>query len=173
MDTTAKLTLFSSQIGWVAMVGSGNAVTDLTIGHRTKKAALEDVESRIPDLPTPGRWNTSLVDRIQAYASGMADDFSDVRLDPGHLTEFQSRVVKACRGIPYGATATYAELAARAGSPNAARAVGNCMARNPIPVLIPCHRVVGSNGGLGGYSAAGGTNLKQRLLEMEAAAAAS
>ena len=173
METTRKLVVFSSQIGWVAMIGAGQAVTHLTIGHRSKKAALEAVRSIIPEAAGPGQWNARLVDRVRAYASGEVVDFRDVQVDPGRLTEFQRRVVAACRSIPYGATATYGELASRVGSPNAARAVGNCMARNPIPLLIPCHRVVGASGGLGGFSAAGGTDLKQRLLEMEAAASAS
>ena len=170
METTARLVVFSSQIGWVAMVGVGKVVTYLTIGHGSKKAALETVGSRIPGVADSGQWNTRLVDRVRAYASGAVDDFRDVPVDPGRLTEFQRRVVAACRCIPYGGVATYGELAVRAGSPHAARAVGNCMARNPIPLLIPCHRVVGASGGLGGFSSAGGTDLKRCLLEMEDAA---
>ena len=72
-----------------------------------------------------------------------------------------------CRRIPYGRTMSYAELAAKAGSPNAARAVGNCMAGNRIPLIVPCHRVVCSDGRLGSYSAPGGTRMKRRLLDLE------
>ena len=78
----------------------------------------------------------------------------------------QQRMLRFFWNGPYG------QLASRAGSPNAARAVGNCMANNRIPLLIPCHRVVGANGELGGFSAAGGTDLKRRLLNREAAASA-
>jgi methylated-DNA-[protein]-cysteine S-methyltransferase len=82
-------------------------------------------------------------------------------------------VLQACRKIAPGKTLTYAELADKVGSPGAARAVGNCMARNRFPLIIPCHRVVGSNGHLGGYSAAEGIPFKKRLLELEAMARAT
>jgi methylated-DNA-[protein]-cysteine S-methyltransferase len=95
------------------------------------------------------------------------DDFRDVLIDPGPQTEFQRLVVDHCRQIPPGATLTYGELAARAGRPRSARAIGNCMAANRIPLIVPCHRVVGADGGLRGYSANGGLRLKQRLLDLE------
>ena len=87
-------------------------------------------------------------------------------------TEFRRRVLQQCRRIPYGDTLTYAELAVAAGSPRACRAVGNIMARNRIPLVIPCHRVVGSHGSLGGYSAPSGLPMKQRLLRLEGAESA-
>jgi methylated-DNA-[protein]-cysteine S-methyltransferase len=83
------------------------------------------------------------------------------------LTEFQQKVQKLCRQIPFGTTMTYGELAAKAGAPGAARAVGICMARNCFPLVVPCHRVVPAGGRLGNYSAPGGTETKQRLLDME------
>jgi methylated-DNA-[protein]-cysteine S-methyltransferase len=166
-----KLAVFSTEIGWVAMLGTGKGVTSLTFGHGSKKLALADVGPEFPDGIDVVDWDTPLIERIRAYALGTVDDFRDVDVDPGRQTDFQSRITKACRRIPYGNTATYGQLARQAGSPNAARAVGNCMANNPIPLLIPCHRVVGANGQLGGFSAAGGTDLKRRLLEMESGGA--
>ena len=88
-----------------------------------------------------------------------------VELD--HLAPFARRVVELCRRIPYGQTLTYGELAAQAGSPRAARAVGNVMRTNRCPLVVPCHRVVPSGSGLGGYSAPGGVRAKLRLLELE------
>lgn len=114
-------------------------------------------------------WCPDLVRRIQAYAAGGVDDFSDVQIDAGPQTAFQRRVVDRCRKIRFGQTMTYGQLARAAGSPAAARAVGNVMATNRTPLVVPCHRVVASSGGLGGYSAAGGTRTKLRMLEMEAA----
>ena len=95
-------------------------------------------------------------------------DFRDVAVDPGALTPFWEVVVRQCREIPYGRTMSYGQLAARAQSPRAARAVGNCMARNRIPLIIPCHRVIAASGGPGPYSAPGGTAMKRRLLLLEA-----
>jgi methylated-DNA-[protein]-cysteine S-methyltransferase len=83
------------------------------------------------------------------------------------LTPFQQRVVETVQGIPFGQTMSYAEVAERAGSPRAARAVGNVMAQNRTPMVVPCHRVLASGGRLGGFSAPGGTEFKRRLLALE------
>ena len=80
-------------------------------------------------------------------------------------TEFMKQVWTALCGIPYGKTATYGEIAERVGRPKAARAVGLANNRNPIPIIIPCHRVIGANGSLTGY--AGGLDMKKRLLDLE------
>jgi methylated-DNA-[protein]-cysteine S-methyltransferase len=123
------------------------------------------------ELASAGGSHARLRRRLQAYASGKPDDFRDIRLDlcllRPFLTDFQLRVLEQCRKIPYGATISYAELAAKAGFSRAARAVGNCMAGNLIPLLIPCHRVVKSDGQLGSYSAPGGVEMKRRLLASE------
>ncbi len=109
-----------------------------------------------------------LIGRLQAYFRGEADDFLDVEVDVRGLTPFARRVIDACRRIPLGQTMSYAALAAVAGSPGAARAVGNIMAGNRVPIIVPCHRVVGSGGSLGGYSSSGGLGTKRRLLSLEA-----
>ncbi|HEX5442453.1 MAG TPA: methylated-DNA--[protein]-cysteine S-methyltransferase [Pirellulales bacterium] len=110
----------------------------------------------------------ALVARLQAYARGGQDDFLDVELDLGPQTAFQRRVIDCCRRIPLGQTLTYGALAEQVGHPRAARAVGNCMRTNRIPLLVPCHRVIGSGGTMRGYSAGEGIRMKLRLLEMEA-----
>ena len=98
--------------------------------------------------------------RLQAYAKGaLKDDFRDIKLDLGRLSVFQRRVLEECRKIPFGTTLSYGQLAARAGSARAYRAVGNCMAGNKIPIITPCHRVVQSSGVLGSYSAPGGVRV--------------
>lgn len=90
-------------------------------------------------------------------------------LDLTHVrTPFQKKVLIACSKIPFGSTMSYGELAARAGSPRAARAVGNTMAANPMPIVIPCHRVLASQGALGGYSI--GLSYKKKLLSHEGVA---
>lgn len=80
-------------------------------------------------------------------------------------TEFEKKIWLALRDIPYGETRTYKWLAEKTGNPNASRAVGRALSRNPIPILLPCHRVIESDGSLGGYS--GGVDIKRRLLDME------
>jgi len=80
------------------------------------------------------------------------------------------QVLQACRNISFGQTRTYSDLAKQVGSPNAARAVGGVMAHNPIPLIIPCHRVLRTDGGLGGFSAPGGIAIKQKMLHHEQSA---
>jgi O-6-methylguanine DNA methyltransferase len=104
---------------------------------------------------------------IREYLAGRRRRFT-VPLDLSGLSPFHRRVLRAALRIPYGRTVTYSDLARRVGRPAAARAVGQAMARNPVPLVIPCHRVVAAGGGLGGYS--GGLALKRRLLALEGAA---
>jgi methylated-DNA-[protein]-cysteine S-methyltransferase len=110
-----------------------------------------------------------LVRSISAYFEGQPVRFSNVRMDFSGLTEFRRRVLEACRKIPRGKTATYADLARAAGSPGASRAVGSAMANNPLPLVVPCHRVLRSDGSLGGFSSPRGVRQKKELLKLEGA----
>ncbi|QDS87883.1 Methylated-DNA--protein-cysteine methyltransferase [Rosistilla ulvae] len=105
--------------------------------------------------------------RIDDYFAGNPTSFADIRIDPSGWTAFNTAVYRACREVPPGATISYKELARRAGRPAAARAVGQAMARNRIPIVIPCHRIVGSSGRLTGFSADGGIDTKRWLLDRE------
>jgi methylated-DNA-[protein]-cysteine S-methyltransferase len=141
---------------------------DTPIG--TLHAAFDD-EGRLTDLsfrelrgdPQPSTPNPKLVDELAEYFSGKRKAFTFPLAPKG--TEFQLAVWNALLDIPYGDTATYAELARRIGRPSAVRAVGAANGANPIPVIIPCHRVIGSNGTLTGYG--GGIERKQWLLTLE------
>ncbi len=109
-----------------------------------------------------------LKEEIIAYFKGSKAGFSTA-VDLSSCSAFQQEVLTACREIPYGVTYTYGQLAKTLGKPKAARAVGGVLARNPILLVIPCHRVVAAGGGLRGYSAVGGLNTKQTLLAHEGA----
>jgi O-6-methylguanine DNA methyltransferase len=102
---------------------------------------------------------------VIAYLTGLPADLSGVPLDLGG-TPFQRAVWSAARAIPFGETRTYAQVAAAVGRPGAARAVGQALGANPVPLLVPCHRVVATGGGLGGFT--GGLEMKARLLALEA-----
>lgn len=101
--------------------------------------------------------------QVMDYLDGLQRDF-DLPLAPMG-TEFQKKVWKAMLAIPHGKTESYGEIATKLNS--GARAVGTACGRNPIPIIIPCHRVLAANGGLGGYSGEGGTETKRKLLELE------
>lgn len=159
--------VFPTELGWFAVRWSPQGIGRVTIGHASEGAA-QQVVARQARRASVAESPHNLFQRLTRFAAGRADRFRKVRLDYPPMTPFQRRVLQSCREIPYGETLSYAQLAAVAGSPRAARAVGNVMAGNPFPILIPCHRVVGSNHSLGGFSAPNGRSLKQRLLANEA-----
>ena len=104
---------------------------------------------------------------LQRYFQGERIEFNDVPVDLDGLTEFRRSVLVAARNLMYGDVCSYGQLAEACGSPRAARAIGGALASNPVPVIIPCHRIVASDGRLTGYSAPGGENTKWALLKME------
>jgi len=143
-------TVVASPIGALTLSSDSMSVTALRFG---------DHRSGLPSCPVLEQAAGELAE----YFSGVRREFS-VPLSP-RGTLFQQSVWAELRAIPYGRTAAYADIAARLGNPNACRAVGNANNRNPLPIFIPCHRVVGKNGSLTGY--AGGLTAKQFLLELE------
>ncbi len=104
--------------------------------------------------------------QVTAYLEGTRQSF-DLPVDLAGLTPFQQRVLQAVARVPRGKVATYSEIARRIDQPKAARAVGQALRRNPIPIVIPCHRVLASDGGLGGYTGRGGVRTKRQLLALE------
>lgn len=169
MDMPEKtIVAFPSELGWMALIGAEDVVLQLVFGHNSPQAAIRALDAELADDARIGQGHQQLAERLQAFAAGERVDFADVRIDLGPQTDFQRRVVKHCRRIPFGRTLTYGELARRAGSPRAARAVGNTMATNRTPLIVPCHRVVPASAGVGRYSAGEGTRTKLRLLEAEA-----
>jgi len=115
----------------------------------------------------PPSWIKELIGKVKAHLKGEAQDFSNLPLHFIETPEFTHSVYRATQKIPSGEVVTYTEMAARIGKPNAVRAVGTALGRNPIPLIVPCHRVVASSGKLGGYSAPGGVETKAALLELE------
>jgi methylated-DNA-[protein]-cysteine S-methyltransferase len=108
-----------------------------------------------------------VIERLRMLLRGEDVDFTDVELDLEGVPEFDQRVYALARALPRGVTATYGDLARRAGSPGAAQAVGQVMGHNRFPLVVPCHRVVAAGGGNGGFSAPGGVDTKLRLLALE------
>lgn len=161
--------LLPSEFGWLLLFWAGGdpRLTRFSLGYRTQQAAATFARRLQATPADPPPAIRELAERLRNFAAGQADDFLDVHLDLGPLTDFQARVIRHCRRIPQGQTLTYGELAARAGAPGAARAVGSVMAKNRFPIIIPCHRVVGAAGSLGGFSAPDGVDMKRRMLNRE------
>jgi methylated-DNA-[protein]-cysteine S-methyltransferase len=122
---------------------------------------------RLPEAAPPPEVHAAML-RIAALLRGEPSDLSAIVLDLDGVPAFHRRVYEAARAIPPGETLTYGELAARIGAPREAREVGRALARNPCPLVVPCHRVVAAGGRLGGFSAPGGVGTKRRLLAIEA-----
>ena len=168
--------VFETDLGWFAVRGTaGGIVTQTSIGHPS--AAEAEAAVVIPKRKDwngpPGYdddmrdWNPALTDALTRFAAGEPVDLS-VFLIVKPTRRFAWTVVSELRRVSRGETVSYAELAERAGSPRAARAVGGVMRSNRTPLLVPCHRVVGAGGRLGGFSAPTGVELKKRLLALEA-----
>ena len=166
---TRTIAVFESDLGWIAAGWVSSRIARLTFGHRSPKTAHAGIEWYDVSPADLTAWMKKIVQRIQRFSSGEEDDFLDIEIDLPKSTAFQSAVLERCRRIPFGQTLSYGELAAEAGYPRAARAVGTVMSTNRIPLIVPCHRVVGSGGSLGGYSARDGLKMKRRLLALEGA----
>jgi len=160
--------LIETPLGWVGMVGSERGIARTTLPQAGPPGCLAmlgvDAENGRRDRP----HFAALTGRIEAYFAGEEVSFEDEELDLPGAGAFSRAAWQACRTIPYGETRTYGWLAAQAGRPDAPRAAGQTMARNRLPIVIPCHRVIGADGALRGFGR--GTtliSLKRRLLEME------
>jgi len=149
---------FDTPIGRCAIAWDG----DVIVGVRLPDASFDGSGPLTP----PG-WVQGVIDAIVASLRGEADDLADIPLDLDGLPPFRRRVYDVVRTIPAGETMSYGEVAAAAGSPGAARAVGQAMAQNPFPLIIPCHRVLAAGGKVGGFTASGGTDTKLRMLAVE------
>jgi methylated-DNA-[protein]-cysteine S-methyltransferase len=165
-----ELSTFQTEFGWCAMLGRGELLRALTFGHRNADDACSWLLRRLTADIRRAKWNQPLAQRIAEFLDGEPHEFRDVQLDLAHLTPFANRVVNACRRIHWGQTASYCNLADKAGSAGAARAVGQVMASNRTPLVVPCHRVISTGGRLGGFSAPQGLAMKRRLLALESAA---
>jgi methylated-DNA-[protein]-cysteine S-methyltransferase len=171
MDHANQLSAFVTSLGWFGIVGRGEDVLALTFGQSDVGAVHARLLAGgvISRCTVPSDWCPALRKRLTAYARGAADDFADVRIVDTPATDFQRAVVRTVRAIGHGRMLSYGEVAARAGSPGAARAVGHVMAINRVPILVPCHRVIASGGKPGGYSGAHGLRTKLQLLSLERA----
>jgi methylated-DNA-[protein]-cysteine S-methyltransferase len=166
---TIGYTLFDTAFGVCAIAWSSRGVVRLALPERT----AAETETRIRRQAgtsarvQPPRTIALVIGKVQRYFEGEAVDFSRVAVDLSAEPDFERQVYKALRGVSWGLTVSYGELALLAGSPRAARAVGRAMAKNPLPVIVPCQRVLAAGGAIGGFSAHGGRTTKQRMLALE------
>jgi methylated-DNA-[protein]-cysteine S-methyltransferase len=148
---------YESPVGPLLLAGSSNGLKRVSFGSGRRLLGID------PDWRHDDSLFVEVVSQLNSYFAGERETF-DLPLEPGG-TEFQKKVWTALQTIPYGETVSYKELAQRIGRPQAVRAVGAANGANPIPIIIPCHRVIGNDGSLTGFG--GGLPLKRKLLELE------
>jgi methylated-DNA-[protein]-cysteine S-methyltransferase len=161
-----SIVAFATDLGWMAFEHDGRKIFRLTFGHEYKAQALKALGHKSATSGKPTGKVANWIELLTRYAQGEQVRLDRIPVADQTASEFEIAVRKACRSIGYGEVLTYGELAAIVQRPAAARAVGNVMRKNPTPLLVPCHRVVGSNN-LGGFSAPQGLQMKEHLLVME------
>jgi methylated-DNA-[protein]-cysteine S-methyltransferase len=170
---SAGFTLFDTPIGTCSLVWKDATIVGLRLPEASAAATRTRLKRRWPEAEeqTPPAAMQAVIDRVLALLAGETIDLSDVPLDFGEAPDFHKRAYDVARGIPPGQTLTYGEIAKRLGAPHESREVGQAMGKNPVAIIMPCHRVLGADGKMGGFSATGGVAIKRRILEIEGAAA--
>lgn len=167
--------LFDTPIGTCGIAWNAKGIVGFQLPSATADATRSRLQQRWTEAaestPPPGVQRA--IDRVLALLNGEAIDLSDIPVDLDDTPEFHRKVYEIARTIPPGRTMTYGEIAKRLGVPHESREVGQALGRNPIAVIVPCHRVLGADGKMGGFSASGGVATKRRILEIEGAAALS
>ncbi|HEY3061127.1 MAG TPA: methylated-DNA--[protein]-cysteine S-methyltransferase [Chloroflexota bacterium] len=169
---TSSYCVFETAIGTGGIAWADGRVTGVQLPEPYAARVRARLRRRFPGTveAAPNAAIRRAIDSIVALLRGENVDLSTVELDTERVPEFAQRVYEVARAIPAGQTLTYGEIARRLGEPpQMARDVGQALARNPYPIVVPCHRVLAAGGKLGGFSAAGGVATKQRLLEIERA----
>ncbi len=166
MATQMKYAIFSTAWGYFGLVADKKGLIRTCLPRSSRKTVEKCL---LAGLGNP-QFNKNLLKPLQkqitAYFAGKPVRF-DTSLVLDKLPPFARKVLAACRKIPSGKTVSYSQLAGMIGKPRASRAVGSALARNPIPLIIPCHRVIHSDSSLGNFSAFGGTNTKKKLITLE------
>ncbi len=156
--------VFETQIGLCGIAWNKTAITNVQLPAQNEKSLRQRLEA----FGEPGDCNklafvAKTVGKIQLHLSGSAQSFLDVPLEFSQVPQFHQKIYRALQKFPAGSITTYGDLAGLAGSPLASRAVGQAMAKNLFPVIVPCHRVVSAAGKLGGFSAFGGADTKNQV----------
>jgi methylated-DNA-[protein]-cysteine S-methyltransferase len=167
--TAIGFTLFETEVGRCGIAWSERGVAGVQLPEASEAVTYMRLQRRFPSAvespPTPAIRRA--IDGIVRLLAGDAIDLANVELDLSGVPQFHAAVYAAARTIPPGETRSYGELATELGDAGAARAVGQALGQNPVPIIVPCHRVLAAGGRAGGFSAPGGVMTKLKLLEIE------
>jgi len=166
MGQELKYTTFDTEMGWVGILASANGLLRITLPQRSAQEACQQLGISLTQAVRSPDVFHDLTEHVKAYFNGRQVVFPG-ELDLSEATPFQRQVWETTRLIPYGETRSYLWVAEQMKRPEAVRAIGQALGSNPLPVIVPCHRVVASDGTLGGFT--GGVEMKRKLLRLEAA----
>ncbi len=173
METTAPITaghaVLETVIGFMGIAWSEKGLIRLCLPEKSRDAVERRLmrHAGVASNTEQPQWVVKLVASIKAYAAGEDVDFSGVPVDLDGVDDFRLAIYDAARKLGYGETTTYGELAKRAGRPGLPRETGAALGANPVPLVIPCHRILAAGGKIGGFSAPGGSTTKEKMLAME------
>jgi methylated-DNA-[protein]-cysteine S-methyltransferase len=156
--------IINTSAGWIGLSGSDKGLARTTLPQKSREDALSALEINSDDVVESFEYYKRTIGEFIAYFNGYETDFQE-KPDWSHATPFDRTVWDITRKIPYGETRSYSWVARQIGKSRASRAVGQALGRNPLPIIIPCHRVVTSDGKLGGFG--GGLEMKRYLLALE------
>ena len=176
MEKTSAITaghaVLETVIGFMGIAWSKRGLIRLCLPERSREAVERRLfrHGGVSSSTDQPQWVVDLIASIKAYAAGEDVDFSGVPVDLAGIDDFRLAIYDAARKLGFGETTTYGDIARRLGDVALSRAVGAALGANPIPLIVPCHRVLGSNGKAGGFSAPSGAGSKMKMLALERAA---
>jgi methylated-DNA-[protein]-cysteine S-methyltransferase len=158
---------FNTNMGWIGILKSTTGLLCTTLPKSSVEQVLQLLGSRVNTAVWCPQLSENLVERLRLYFNGSRVEFLD-KIDLSQISPFQKKVLETSRLIPFGETRSYGWVAKQIQQTGAARAVGQALSRNPLPIIIPCHRVLSSDGKIGGFG--GGISMKRQLLHLETSA---
>jgi methylated-DNA-[protein]-cysteine S-methyltransferase len=169
---TTRWHLFETAFGWIGIAWTANGVCRVQLPERDREATARRLSRSLPahsieEAPTGPIADA--VSALQRYFAGEAVDLTQIAIDVPADDPFRLAIWQAARDLAHGETTTYGALAEKAGRKGLARETGEALGKNPVPIIVPCHRIMAAGGRLGGFSAPGGASTKLRLLELERA----
>ncbi len=171
--TARGFALFDTPLGTCGLAWSSNGIVGLQLPEASAAKTRARLQRRWPDAAeaTPPPVVRRVIDQVLTLLQDGTTELAGIAVDLAAVPDFHRQVYDIARTVPPGQTITYGEIAKRLGVPHEAREVGQALGRNPVAIIVPCHRVLGADGKMGGFSANGGVATKRRMLEIERASA--
>ncbi len=169
LENIFKYAIFLTAWGWAGFVFDRKGLLIFVLPEEKKEDVLFHIKKELKcnNLFEDNRGCENLIQKVKEYYTGKKVDFTDYQLSLDSYTNFKKEILQTVKKIPYGEIRSYKEAAEAAGYPRAYRAVGSAMRNNPLPLVVPCHRVIKNDGSLGGFSGQKDNPLKKKMIDLE------